>query len=495
MRVGNAVSKDNMTLSAGSLLQGGRYKIVCTLGQGGFGITYLAEQVMLGRKVAVKEFFMKDLCNRDEETSQVSVGSNGSIETVQRFKEKFLKEARLIATMDNSHIVRIHDIFEENGTAYYVMEYVDGGSLESTAKEGAIKETDAVKIIREVGSALSYIHKQNILHLDIKPSNILLRHDGEAVLIDFGISKRYDQEGGQTSTTPIGISKGYAPIEQYNQGLQQFSPVTDVYSLGATFYKLLTGQTPPEATMLLDDEFPSCPSDVTMCIWSAIKKAMEPIKRHRYQTVDEFLSAFSESYFIEKSTAQDVPLSKIVPMDIKISEETQIIDAEPILDNGHPYVDLGLSVKWAKTNLGATTEFNKGKLYPFAIDLSNSSSFPSDICGDFRLDYCRKVWGGRWRLPTKAEQDELRLRCKWKYLKEQACYKITGPSGNSIYLPITTFIEKQGVASKYCGYWSGSLHQTNPDTAFYIQIDSIHDEVGCRNDSFYLRMAIRGVID
>lgn len=107
-----------MQLKQGTLLQGGKYRIEKVLGQGGFGITYLAEQIMLGRKVAVKEFYMKEFCNRDGSTSQVSVGSTGSIGMVERFKEKFLKEARLIASMDNNHIVRIHDIFEEKGTAY-----------------------------------------------------------------------------------------------------------------------------------------------------------------------------------------------------------------------------------------------------------------------------------------------------------------------------------------------------------------------------------------
>ena len=264
-----------MHLKQGTLLQGGKYRIEKVLGQGGFGITYLAEQVMLGRKVAVKEFFIKELCNRDGATSHVSVGSTGSIEMVERFKEKFLKEARLIAAMDNNHIVRIYDIFEENDTAYYIMENIDGGSVDALVKDRALQETYALKIIKEVGSALEYIHMQNILHLDVKPSNILLRKNGDAVLIDFGISKRYDDAGGQTSTTPVGISKGYAPIEQYNQGLQNFSPATDVYSLGATLFKLLTGQTPPEAPSLLDDdEFPECPVKVSSSYWSAIELSL-----------------------------------------------------------------------------------------------------------------------------------------------------------------------------------------------------------------------------
>ena len=149
----------------------------------------------------------------------------------------------MIAGFDNPHIIKIYDIFEENGTAYYVMPYLDGGSLaEKVKKEGPLNEEQAIKYIKQVSNALDYIHKQNILHLDVKPSNVLLITADEAVLIDFGISKHYDEEGSQTSTTPVGISKGFAPIEQYQQGnVSLFSPATDIYSLGATLFFLLTG--------------------------------------------------------------------------------------------------------------------------------------------------------------------------------------------------------------------------------------------------------------
>ena len=118
-------------LSAGSTLQGGNYRIEKVLGQGGFGITYEAEQVSLHRKVAIKEFFMKDYCNRDADTSQVSIGTSGSRELVEKFRAKFVKEAQLLAGLDYPNIIKIHDVFEEHGTAYYVMEYLGGGSLSS----------------------------------------------------------------------------------------------------------------------------------------------------------------------------------------------------------------------------------------------------------------------------------------------------------------------------------------------------------------------------
>ena len=151
-------------------MQGGKYRILSVLGQGGFGITYEAEQVALGRKVAVKEFFMEEYCNRDSTTSQVSVGSEGSRETVERFRAKFIKEARMIAGLDHQNIIRIYDVFEENGTAYYVMEYLSGGSLLDLQKsKERLSENEALGYIHQAASALDYIHSLKINHLDIKP--------------------------------------------------------------------------------------------------------------------------------------------------------------------------------------------------------------------------------------------------------------------------------------------------------------------------------------
>ena len=286
-----------MQLQSGRLLQGGKYRIERVLGRGGFGITYQAVQVALNRKVAIKEFFMKEYCERNETTSQVSLGTSGSRETVERFRQKFIKEAQNIAALNHPHIIRIHDIFEENGTAYYVMEYCDKGSLGDLVKrQGALDEAEALRYIRQVADALGYIHERKMNHLDVKPGNILLDENMNAVLIDFGLSKRYDEEGNQTSTTPVGISHGYAPLEQYKKGgVGTFSPATDIYSLGATLYKLLTGQTPPEANDVMDDGLPALPSSVSSATASAIEKAMQPTRRNRPQSVKELLGMLADN--------------------------------------------------------------------------------------------------------------------------------------------------------------------------------------------------------
>lgn len=279
-----------MNLQPGAFLQGGKYRIETILGQGGFGITYQGLQVGLNRKVAIKEFYMREFCNRNASNSQVSIGSEGSREKVEAYKKKFLKEAQTIAGLENPHIVRIHDIFEENGTAYYVMEYIDGGSLkELVTRRGPLPETEALNYAAQLADALHYLHSHHILHLDLKPANVLLKDGHTAVLIDFGVSKHYDTEGGQTSSTPAGISKGYAPLEQYKTGgLAHFQPCTDLYSLGATLYTLLTGQLPPEATDVNNDGLPPLPPQVTACTAQAIEKAMSPRPKDRPQNVEEW---------------------------------------------------------------------------------------------------------------------------------------------------------------------------------------------------------------
>ena len=218
-----------------SLLQGGKYRIVKVLGQGGFGITYLVRHTILEKDFAIKEFFYKDFCERDADNSHVTLGTSSNRELVERFMAKFLKEAHTISSLEHPNIIRIHDIFKENNTAYYVMEYIEGESLADRVKsQGALRERDAIDYIKQVASALDFIHLRNINHLDVKPANIMVRHsDNKAILIDFGLSKQYDAEGSQTSTTPVGISHGYAPIEQYKQGgVSTFSPETDIYALG-----------------------------------------------------------------------------------------------------------------------------------------------------------------------------------------------------------------------------------------------------------------------
>lgn len=308
-------------LHANTLLQNRRYAIQKTLGQGGFGITYLAYDNVNRRHVAIKEFFMKELCNRKGKTHHMSVPSTGSRKLVDKFRAKFLKEANTIANLSHPNIIKIYDIFEENDTAYYAMEYISGGSLADLLEKEPDKrfcETDALHYLRQVAGALNYIHMLGINHLDIKPDNIL-NDNGRAVLIDFGVAKRYDNDGHQTSTTPVGLSHGYAPLEQYKSGgVAEFSPTTDIYSLGATLYKLITGQTPPDANDVLENGLPDIEDMMSTQCADAIKKAMRSKRAYRQQSIDEFLNMLPQEETIE-ATADD--------------DDVEIVEAEDKLGN------------------------------------------------------------------------------------------------------------------------------------------------------------------
>ena len=242
-------------LKTGTLLQNGMYKIESSLGQGSFGITYLGEHVNLGKQVAIKEFFMKDLNSRNEDGSITGM-SDGSLS--RNYYNKFKKESINLSHLDHPNIVRVTDSFEENGTFYYVMDYIDGQNLNDYIKQHHISESEAVEIIKSVADALIYMHeKHHMLHLDLKPGNVMRRSsDGHIFLIDFGLSKHYDNDGHPETSTTIGLgTAGYAPIEQANRAKDgEFRPTIDVYALGATFYKLLTRETPPEASMLVSED-------------------------------------------------------------------------------------------------------------------------------------------------------------------------------------------------------------------------------------------------
>ena len=273
-------------------LQDGKYRIEKSLGQGGFGITYLATQVNLNRQVAIKEFYPKDFCD----TSQVRLTPKpGDEELVARFKRKFISEARNVAKLDHPNIVKIYDVFEENSTAYFVMEYVEGESLDAMAKRGAMSEADALHYIIPIARALEYVHSENMTHLDVKPANIMVRRKNNTpVLIDFGLAKQYDRTtGGETSTSFVGLSPGYAPIEQYNQGgVNTFSPQIDVYALGATLYRLVTGMTPPEPTMREGNDV-EISTPVSAGTRNAIQHAMRMFKSNRTPSMTAFITELS----------------------------------------------------------------------------------------------------------------------------------------------------------------------------------------------------------
>ena len=285
-------TNNKLMLQAGTILHG-TYKIEKVLGQGSFGITYLAEHTNLGKKVAIKEFFMKELNSRGEDGSITGM-SDSSLS--QNYCQKFKKEAINLSRLDHPNIVRVTDSFSENGTFYYVMDFIEGQNLNDYIKSHYIDEAEAVSIIKSVADALIYMHEEkHMLHLDLKPGNVMRRNsDGHVFLIDFGLSKHYSTAGQPETSTTIGLgTAGYAPIEQGNKAKNgEFRPTIDVYALGATFYKLLTRETPPPASDLVSDdellENKLREKGVSDNLIEVVTEAMYPNVRKRTQTIREF---------------------------------------------------------------------------------------------------------------------------------------------------------------------------------------------------------------
>ncbi len=323
-----------MLLQSNTLLLNGKYRIVKSLGQGGFGITYLAEEMASPntavRKVAVKEFFMKDYCDRQSNLTQVTLGTQGNRDMVERYKQKFLKEARTIARFQHPNIVKVYDVFEENNTAYYVMEYLDGQSLTDLVQaRGPLPEAEARNYFKLLLSAVECIHESKVNHLDIKPSNVMLRSDGQPVLIDFGLAKNYDEKtGGQTSTTPIGVSEGFSPPEQYNAGgVSKFSPATDIYALGATFYYLLSGMVPTPSINILNEGLAELPSYLSRSTRTAVAAAMRLRRDDRIQ-MPQLIAMVSD----EGNDEEETPVPPVYEVVGEVTAVEPPVYAQPVVE-------------------------------------------------------------------------------------------------------------------------------------------------------------------
>ena len=276
----------------------GKYKVKRYLSSGGFGNTYLVTDDQ-GQKAAVKELFVREICDRKNGTKGVIIPTAQNRQTFETLKEKFKKEAIRLQNMDNPHIVKVYDVFEDNGTVYYVMDYIDGQSLSDVVKQkGTLSEEELRRLLPSIFDALRYIHSRHIWHLDIKPANIMLSSPSNAVIIDFGASKQYEDSYGNTLSTSSQMyyTQGYAPIEQMARPAKNIGPWTDIYALGATLYFVLTAQKPPNADEILTDGLPSLPAELSSSMRKAITAMMQASRNLRPQNIDEVEEIINESY-------------------------------------------------------------------------------------------------------------------------------------------------------------------------------------------------------
>ena len=325
------------------------------------------------------------------------------------------------------------------------MEYIDGVSLSQMVKgQGALPEAKALAYVRKVADAVGYMHSLSMNHLDLKPANIMVRAtDDEPILIDFGLSKQYDASGGQTSTTPIGISHGFAPIEQYRPGgVATFTPQTDIYALGATLFNLLSGTVPPHYSEILEDGLSDLPASVSQRCRDAVGHAMEIKKNRRPDSITVFLSELgnatveSDSHLSQDSRPQQkatkIPASKTPDMepqssldatmmigDIAPRRNVSAID-ETITIEGLNFIDLGLSVKWADLNIGASDIDEAGHFFAKRMDGNLTDLYQWNTQGAI--------------VPTIAHFKELIENCRWHWgqIKDSYGYRISGQKPDNV---------------------------------------------------------------
>ena len=311
----NGINNRSM-LRVGTLLRDA-YRIVRYLSSGGFGNTYVAINQFDETK-AIKEFYMRSINSRGANNS-VLITAPDSDKMFREQLEKFQKEAKRLRKLHNEHIVAVDDMFAENGTYYYVMDYIDGESIGDRLKRtGApIPENEALRYFVHILDALREVHGKNFFHLDIKPANILVDKNGNvAKLIDFGASKQI-QSNGTATRTAMCYTPGYAPSEQVDQQLDNFGAWTDLYALGATLYSMLTAAKPPMSGDIIERKeraFVYKPS-TSQPVRQLVETLMQPSRRQRPQNVDQVYALMRQLGLRTSSTDAD--------------DVVEVIDAEP----------------------------------------------------------------------------------------------------------------------------------------------------------------------
>ena len=609
-----------------------RYRIIRYISSGGFGNTYEAEdRKFMGRRVAIKELFISEWCSRGEDTLTVSVSVDSNRASFAKQKDKFIKEAIKLNGFVKDGIVRVIDVFETNGTAYYAMDYIDGESLAMRLKAlngRAMMESEVRKYLDQILDALEYVHGEGVLHLDLKPGNIMVDNRGRITLIDFGASKQIEAVDGKSlsSSSNIAYTRGFAPTEQIDGSLDKMGTHTDMYSLGATLYNLLTGTVPPSPSDIDADGLPAIPG-ISATLHQAIRQCLVPNRNKRLKTVAEFRKVLASQQgggegtiggndsddggttlrdkkkaqswlkWLKQNQANIVKLlggilvAGLVAIglsrcdgfgggDASAYDTTMVSDtavavydsitAEEIIEsliNDTPEevdtdseaekarleeqqrqqeaeaarrkaeaeaeakrqqeaeaarlaeqqrrqeeeerrrqsqggistskeVDLGLSVNWAGWNVGASSPEGYGSFFAWGEtspksgeyvestyryhDGSSYINIGSNIRGT-QYDAARANWGGSWRMPTKAECEELVNRCTWKWTTYNGVdgMKVTGPNGNSIFLPAAGRRRYTlNLRGSYGDYWSGSFLESDSSRAWDLYFSSSGTGVG-----------------
>ena len=305
------------TLPVGTMLYHGRYRVERFLAAGGFGNTYLARDVQFDELVAIKEFFLASMCGRGDGSNDVVISLVTKQKEFEAHREKMRKEAKRLRALQHPNIVKVRDLFDENGTTYYVMDFILGQSLRSKLKQQhrPFSEAEVMqKLLPQLLDALETVHAEGIWHLDLNPANMMVDDQGKVVLIDFGASKQLHSVEGQSLSTSsvVAYTQGYAPAEQLNGKLEKFGPWTDLYALGGTLYNLLTNQNPPDYSEIIDNTnlFEEQLPSVSAPTIQLIKWLMSQGINHRPKSVAEVRGFLKSSASLQQDDSDKTILKK-----------------------------------------------------------------------------------------------------------------------------------------------------------------------------------------
>ena len=278
-------------LPVGTMLCHDKYRIVRHIASGGFGNTYEVEDTAFNARFVVKELFVKGDNHREGDSRTVTVSNPDKKQLFEICRRRFGKEAKRLFQLRNDHIVRVYDLFEENGTDYYVMDFVEGVPVSTIIRKRGkpFSEKQTMEVMEQMVDALETVHKEGIWHLDIKPSNIMVDKSGKCVLIDFGASKQTDVDGASTTSASMAYTPGYAPVEQTGGSRDSWGPWTDFYALGATAYNIISGKKPPLTDEILTkgEAAFDFPETVSQGMRTLIVQMMQVAYNKRPQNVDE----------------------------------------------------------------------------------------------------------------------------------------------------------------------------------------------------------------
>ena len=333
------MTKEGM-LTVGTTLKG-MYRVERQLASGGFGNTYEVVSLAFNERFALKEFFLKGVNEREKDLMTVSVSNAQNHVLFEEQLAKFKKEAQRLHELHNDHIVKVHAMFEDNGTAYYIMDFIEGCSLSEKLKatKCPLPENEVRQILIQLLDALGEIHQNKLWHMDLKPANVMVDKNGKAVLIDFGASKQLNPDGGATTSTALCYTPGYAPSEQVEQSMGKCGPWTDLYALGATLFNLLTNQKPPLSSDISEspDEAFAPLQGVSQEMQTLVRWLMQPTRTQRPQSVQEVLDYLNGQSADQQSEQTVIATMKspVIQTDSVVQTDTNnsVQESQPVQNN------------------------------------------------------------------------------------------------------------------------------------------------------------------